>query len=317
MKIVSLKQHHELLKQALTSCKTHWNTVYDSFCKTAEDSISAEALPQTQLLIGGTDDTEILGFYQLVTNDGLTSRTELSPFVSTLFVQPKCRGGNGFGELLLTHAKYQAAQLGYERLYVCTDHIGYYERYGFREIGLDTPVWGGACKIYCSYTPTEISLQAFDIDHPKSDDIHLDLAYARWQLHEDNPAVLLFRLKHTCFPECYDGKWHQIIAFHGHDIIGAVNFLCDKDNPQRWYLGDLFVVPEHRRCGAAQRLILRGIDEIRSKASGGEYIYSYIEKSNTASQELHRALGFSDLGRLVPFGDLIFNDLETTWELKL
>ncbi len=317
MKIVSLKEHPELLEQALICCTMHWSAVHDSFRRTAEESITADILPQTWLLTGGMDSSEILGFYQLVENDGLTRNTELSPFVATLFILPQYRAGQGFGELLLTHAKYEAARLGYDRLYICTDHIGYYERYGFREIGLDTAVWGAACKLYRCDTPTEIALRIFDKHHPKSDDIHLALALSRWNISEDNPALLLHQLKYTCFPESHEGKWHQVIAFYRHDIVGAVNFMRDSDNVLRWYLGDLFVIPEYRRSGIARRLILRGLDEIRTAASGGEYIHSYIEGDNYASQELHRSLGFNNLEKIVPFGTLIFSENNTTWELKL
>ncbi len=317
MKIISLKESPALTEHALTCCKTHWNIVFESFHRTAEESLTADTLPQTWLLMGGADETKILGFCQLVANDGLTRHAELCPFVSTLFVLPQYRDGCGFGELLLTHAKYEAALLGYDKLYICTDHIGYYERYGFHEIGMDIAVWGSPCKIYRCYTPAEISLRIFDISHPKSDDIHLDLAAARWNISEKNPALLLHRLKHNGFPECYEGKWLQIIAFRGHDIVGAVNFMRDTEDPLRWYLGDLFVISEYRRHGIARRLILRGIDEIRSKASGSEHIHSYIEAGNTASRELHRSLGFSELGMLVPFGDFCFSDSDTTWELKL
>ncbi|MBQ8194452.1 MAG: GNAT family N-acetyltransferase [Oscillospiraceae bacterium] len=317
MKLISLKEHPGLFDQALACCKTNWSKVYASFCRTADESVSADTLPQTWLLMGGADDTEILGFCQLVSNDGLTRNAELCPFISTLFVLPQYRDGHGFGELLLTHAKYEAALLGYDKLYVCTDHIGYYERHGFHEIGMDIAVWGSPCKIYCCYTPTEILLRIFDISHPKSDDIHLDLARARWNRSEKNPALLLHWMKHNGFPDSYEGKWMQIIAFRGHDIVGAVNLLRDTEDHLRWYLGDLFVISEYRRHGIARKLILRGIDEIRSKASGGEYIHSYIEAENTASRELHRSLGFSDLGMIVPFCDFCFSDNNTTWELKL
>ncbi len=317
MKMFSLKERSELYTQALYCCKAHWNAVYDSFRTTAERSLTAELLPQTWLLMGGSDDTDILGFYQLVSNDGLTQHTELYPFVATLFVHPRYRGGHGIGEMLLTHAKYETARLGYEKLYVCTDHIGYYEKYGFYEIGLDTPVWGGACKIYCCDTPTEITLRRFDRQHSKNDNIHLELASARWNISEKNPSLLLHRLKHSSFPECYDGRWHQIIAFHGHNIVGAVNFMRDNENAMRWYLGDLFVVSEYRRRGIAKRLIRYGINEIRRTMSGNEYIHSYICSDNAASQELHKALGFADLGKLLPFDDFIFDKNNTTWELRL
>ena len=54
--------------------------------------------------------------------------------------------------MLLDHARYEAAKLGFDKLYLTTDHIGYYEKYGFREIGLDLYDWGRPTKIYESGT---------------------------------------------------------------------------------------------------------------------------------------------------------------------
>jgi N-acetylglutamate synthase-like GNAT family acetyltransferase len=53
-----------------------------------------------------------------------------------LFID-KSEREKALGSILLEHARKMAGQLGYKKVYWATDHILYYEKYGFREIGLD------------------------------------------------------------------------------------------------------------------------------------------------------------------------------------
>ncbi|MNI91549.1 hypothetical protein D3C73_1492310 [compost metagenome] len=41
-----------------------------------------------------------------------------------------------------------AARLGFKRVYLTSCEIGYYEKYGFREVGLTTYTWGRPTKVY-------------------------------------------------------------------------------------------------------------------------------------------------------------------------
>ncbi|MNT88643.1 Acetyltransferase (GNAT) family protein [compost metagenome] len=77
----------------------------------------------------------------------VTTRKDLSPWIAPLFIN-KHERGNALGSLLLEHARKMAGQLGYEKVYLTTDHILFYEKYGFREIGLDNFEWGRPTKIY-------------------------------------------------------------------------------------------------------------------------------------------------------------------------
>lgn len=50
--------------------------------------------------------------------------------------------GHGYGALLLERAKRDAANAGFSHVYLCTDHIGYYERYGFTHISAPATIPG-------------------------------------------------------------------------------------------------------------------------------------------------------------------------------
>lgn len=121
-----------------------WPNVKKVVLPKIDESLSSEGgLPYTFLLL---KNDEIVGFYQLIEQE-LIIRKDLSPWIAPLFID-KSERGQAFGALLLEHARRMAGQLGYKKVYLATDHILYYEKYGFREIGLDNFEWGRPTKIY-------------------------------------------------------------------------------------------------------------------------------------------------------------------------
>lgn len=78
----------------------------------------------------------------------------LSPWITPLLIHPDERG-NCYGKLLLEHARKEAGQLGFSLVYLTTGEIGFYEKYGFREVGLTNFTWGRPTKIYEHNTITE------------------------------------------------------------------------------------------------------------------------------------------------------------------
>ncbi len=56
--------------------------------------------------------------------------------------------GNRYGELLLNKAKEDAIAGGFTTLNLCTEHIGYYEKFGFKYIGDGYHPWGESTRIY-------------------------------------------------------------------------------------------------------------------------------------------------------------------------
>jgi predicted N-acetyltransferase YhbS len=71
----------------------------------------------------------------------------LSPWITPLLIHPDERG-NCYGKMLLEHARKEAGQLGFKLVYLTTGEIRFYEKYGFREVGLTTFTWGRPTKVY-------------------------------------------------------------------------------------------------------------------------------------------------------------------------
>lgn len=71
----------------------------------------------------------------------------LTPWAGFCFTFEEYRGRRCLGRLL-DHACALTAERGLDRLYLSTDHVGLYEKYGFSFLRAGQSVWGGATRIY-------------------------------------------------------------------------------------------------------------------------------------------------------------------------
>lgn len=149
MIVVNIRENPEYSEQAIAYIQKKWGNKRNK--KVYEDcilrSIDAKSpLPIWYLLM---DSKKIIGCAGLITNDFI-SRMELSPWLCALYIEKKYRGQN-LGNLLISQMKADVAEMGLEKLYLCTDHSGYYEKYGFSYIGEGYHPWGESSRVYeCS-----------------------------------------------------------------------------------------------------------------------------------------------------------------------
>lgn len=145
MKIVSVRENPEYADAAVRYISACWPEVspliYEDCIRHALHA--AGPLPQWYLLISGD---EIAGCAGLITNDFI-SRMDLWPWACALYVGERFRG-RGCGRSLLDRAADDARQAGFPRLYLSTDHVGLYEKWGFRYIGQGYHPWGETSRIY-------------------------------------------------------------------------------------------------------------------------------------------------------------------------
>jgi len=145
MKIISIRENPAYAERAVDYFSSKWSSVSRIIYEDSiNHSINAEnPLPQWYLLY---DNEEIVGCAGLITNDFI-SRMDLYPWICALFIEEKYRG-NSYGALLLEKTKEDSLKNGFKNVYLCTGHIGYYEKYGFEYIGQGYHPWGEESRIY-------------------------------------------------------------------------------------------------------------------------------------------------------------------------
>ncbi len=146
MKIISVRETLEYKDNAVKYIQSKWASektlmVYEDCINNALKTDSP--LPHWYLL---EDNDQIIGCAGLITNDFI-SRMDLYPWLCALYVEEAYRG-QALGSLLINKAKEDARSGGFSDLYLCTDHVGYYEKYGFNYIGKGYHPWGDSSRIY-------------------------------------------------------------------------------------------------------------------------------------------------------------------------
>jgi len=144
IKIIAVRDNPDYLDRAVDYFSSKWGVPRCIY----QDSISASMrtpspLPLWYLMLKGK---EIIGSYGLITND-FNSRGDLWPWLAALYVEEGERG-QGLGARLLSHGVKEAAKLGFASVYLFTDHIGYYEKYGWKYIANGYGVDGEESRIY-------------------------------------------------------------------------------------------------------------------------------------------------------------------------
>lgn len=146
MKTISVKEQPLYKKRAIKYFQDKWakhggKIMFDDCISNC--IVSESILPQWYLLM---DKDEIIGCAGLIPNDFI-SRMDLYPWLCSLYIEKDFRG-NSYGALLIEKIKSDAKKLGFKNLYLCTNHIGFYEKYGFEFIAIGYHLQGESLRIY-------------------------------------------------------------------------------------------------------------------------------------------------------------------------
>ncbi|MDF2680143.1 MAG: family N-acetyltransferase [Brevibacillus sp.] len=146
MEIVAIQQKIQLFDDAVNAFWGQWGSKENY--KFYEDCMlhSCKTTDEIPRFYVALQDEKIIGTYALIRND-LNSRQDLYPWLACLYVDPAYRG-KAIGSQLLEHAIQEAAQKGFQSLYLTTDLEGYYEKYGWTHTSVAYGVSGGSIKVY-------------------------------------------------------------------------------------------------------------------------------------------------------------------------
>lgn len=146
VEIIELSKRLDLLNDGITYFWNCWGS--DSNYKFYKDCIehsldNKNALPKFYLAL---IENDIVGSYALLTND-IISRQDLMPWFACLFVNDEHRN-KGIASQLMQHGISEAHQKGFEKLYLSTHLISFYEKMGWEHITNGYHVDDSEIKIY-------------------------------------------------------------------------------------------------------------------------------------------------------------------------
>ncbi|MCL2576397.1 MAG: GNAT family N-acetyltransferase [Defluviitaleaceae bacterium] len=146
MEIICIKDKPHLLEAAAGYFAVRWGIDEKLYIDSMKDSLTTSTFfPHWFVMMDGD---KIIGGYGIIENDFMVeSDCDFSPWFCALYIDKEYRG-QSLGAKLLEHSTKQAAKLGLERIYLNTDHIDYYEQYGWIYEGDFLHQNGEYCRVY-------------------------------------------------------------------------------------------------------------------------------------------------------------------------
>ena len=127
MKIINLKEENICLEDYVRLCSLEWGSP-KSDDEVKEKVSSILSGDKVISVLGLVDDDTLIGFISLFKYDG-DERRDLSPWYATMYVKNEFRG-KGYSKLLNDAIINEARNLGYSKIYLKTDLVNYYEKFG-------------------------------------------------------------------------------------------------------------------------------------------------------------------------------------------
>lgn len=149
--IIGIRENPGFAEEAIQYFTKRWGIDERIYRDCIMHSLTTSSnLPRFYLMIEGD---QVIGGFGLITND-FVSRQDLSPYLCALYIEEDMRGMK-LGSQLLEHGRKESSRLGFDKLYLCTSHNDYYEKYSWRFIGSGYHPWNDASKIYEADTITD------------------------------------------------------------------------------------------------------------------------------------------------------------------
>ena len=101
--------------------------------------------PDARLLLG-MEEERLAAFCTLAGRDEIEDES-LTPWIGFVYTFPQFRGQRRSGALI-ERACAIAASEGFQQVFVSTNEIGLYEKYGFAFLRTDRDAWGGQTRVY-------------------------------------------------------------------------------------------------------------------------------------------------------------------------
>ncbi len=139
--------------KTITSSDEMWNRLrnYAHSCswragKSLADAMDNNAFEDWERVVVALDDERICGYCTVAKTDCIPDVCH-TPYIGYLFVDEACRG-NRLSQNLIQYSMDYLKQIGFDKVYIVSDHENLYEKYGFCVIDRKIAPWGSEEKIY-------------------------------------------------------------------------------------------------------------------------------------------------------------------------
>lgn len=129
IKIIKINTNKKFLEEYATLCYLEWSNKekdINSYVKYKVEKILNEDNVIT--ILGLIKNHKLIGFISLLKKDG-EERTDLTPWYATMYVKKEYRG-LGYSKLLNKAILKEAKLLKYNKIYLKSNLINYYEKFG-------------------------------------------------------------------------------------------------------------------------------------------------------------------------------------------
>ena len=134
LKIYNIKENQEFLREVAELTQKKWGSKTNS-----EEEFRAKINKKISKIINNfnnplycklvlLDDDILIGFISIFPTDG-DERKDLSPWYATMYVKEEFRG-QGYSKILNNAILEESRKRGFKKLYLKTDLINYYEKFG-------------------------------------------------------------------------------------------------------------------------------------------------------------------------------------------
>ena len=148
-----LERKKDMDFKLITSSDILWSDVrdYAKNCswragKSLADAMDNNLFEEWERVVFVLDNHKICGYCTVAKTDCIPG-LHYTPYIGYLFVGEEYRG-NRLGEKMIQYSMDYLKSVGFDRVYLVSDHENLYEKYGFKVIDKKPAPWGAVEKIY-------------------------------------------------------------------------------------------------------------------------------------------------------------------------
>ncbi len=235
-----------------------------------------------------TDGDKLVSFLTLAEKDCIEANC--SPWIGFVHTAPEYRGHRHVGRLI-DHACAVAREHGAARVYICTDHVGLYEKYGFTYLENRVSIYGEDSRVYVR------ELMMFQVVPLTQEQLPALFAY-ECRLSEEEPGYYRWteeadyqdKVRASFCDRRFENALSFVAVTEAKQIVGRIDAALIPshfDGSMKCYLDWICVLKSWRHKGVAQALMDALRKELKSR--GIDTLVGLIA-ANDEAQRFYRSM---------------------------